>query len=90
MADFDLTAVMHATLILTARMAGPPLLTALVVGVLISLIQAVTQINETTLAFVPKAIALIAVLALTGSAMVTALMDYSHQLFDRIIAIGGA
>jgi flagellar biosynthetic protein FliQ len=90
MADFDLTAVMHATFLLTAHMAGPPLLTALGVGVAVSLLQAVTQINESTLAFVPKAAALVAVFALTGASMVTALLDYSHLLFDRLIAIGGA
>lgn len=90
MADFDLTAVMHATFVLTARLAGPPLLAALAVGVVISLLQAITQINETTLAFVPKAAALVAVLAFSGPSMLTALIEYSHQLFDRLIAIGGA
>ena len=89
MADIDLVALMHATFLLAARLAGPPLLATLAVGVAVSLLQAITQINESTLGFVPKAVVLAAVLALTGAGMVGALEDYTRGVFDRLIAIGG-
>ena len=55
----------------TLKMGGPTLLAALAVGVLMSLVQAVTQINEATLAFVPKAAVIIGDLALTGPFMLS-------------------
>ena len=72
------------------KLAGPPLAVALVVGTVISLIQAVTQINEQPLAFVPKVIAICGALVLLGSFMMAALGDFSRMLFDRIIIGGGA
>jgi flagellar biosynthetic protein FliQ len=54
-----------------------------------SLVQAVTQINEQTLAFVPKVLAICGALLVMGPFMLTTLTDFSHVVFDRIIAIGG-
>lgn len=56
--------------------AAPILGTALVVGLVISLFQALTQINEATLSFVPKLIAAVAVMGLTGPWMLTTLVEY--------------
>lgn len=89
MATPDLAPILHETFVLAARLAAPPLLATLAVGLVVSLLQAVTQINEATLAFVPKAIVLALVLALTGAGMVTALTDYTHRLLDRLVSIGG-
>ncbi len=72
------------------RMGGPPLLAALAVGLVMSLVQAVTQINEPTLAFVPKAAAIVAVLLLLGGSMMAALSDFTRLLFDHMIAVGGS
>ncbi len=82
--------VLRESLLMVLSLAGPPLGAALVVGALISLLQAVTQIQEATLAFVPKAVALGVTLALTAPFMHAALSGYTHRLFDRIIAIGGS
>lgn len=90
MVDFDLAATMHDTFLLAARLAAPPLLTALVVGVIVSMLQAVTQINEQTVAFLPKAAALVLALLLTGTAMQVALQDFARALFDQLIAVGGS
>ncbi len=65
-------------------LAGPLLLTALGVGVLVSLFQAATQINEMTLTFVPKLLALVAVLLLGGSWMLGLLVDYTRRLLQDI------
>ena len=90
MVDFDLAATMHDMFLLAARLAGPPLLAALVVGVAVSMLQAVTQINEQTVVFLPKAAALVLALVLTGTAMQIALTEFTRTLFDKLIAIGGS
>jgi flagellar biosynthetic protein FliQ len=65
-------------------LAAPLLLTALGVGVLVSLFQAATQINEMTLTFVPKLLALVVVLLLGGSWMLGLLVDYTRRLLQDI------
>lgn len=60
----------------------------LVVGLVISLFQAVTQINEATLAFVPKVLAIGVAMLLAGSYMFATLSDYTRALFTRLIEIG--
>lgn len=66
--------------------AAPVLGAVLVVGLLISLFQAVTQINEATLAFVPKLLAAIAVFALAGPWMLAMLVDYVRRTLEAIPA----
>ncbi len=69
---------------LATLLAAPLLLTALVVGVLISLFQAATQINEMTLSFVPKLLAMVLVLLLTGPWMLQLLVDFTRNLIQDI------
>ncbi|MBF0144238.1 MAG: flagellar biosynthesis protein FliQ [Magnetococcales bacterium] len=64
--------------------SAPMLLTALVVGIVISLFQSVTQIQEMTLTFIPKILATFLALSLTMPWMVQTLMDYFRDLFDKI------
>jgi flagellar biosynthesis protein FliQ len=64
--------------------AGPILLAGLVTGVLVSLFQAVTQIQEATLAFIPKLIAIAAVLALLGHWMLGQLVGYTVNLLGNL------
>jgi flagellar biosynthetic protein FliQ len=90
MAEADLGVMMRAAMLVMLKLGGPPLLVALAVGLLVSLLQAITQINEATLAFVPKALALAAVLVLLGPAMMSTLADFTHLVFDRIVAVGGS
>ena len=59
--------------------SAPSLLTVLLVGLVVSILQAATQINEATLSFVPKVVAAVAVLAVTGPWMLTQLVDYIQQ-----------
>ena len=63
---------------------GPPLAAALVVGLLISILQAVTQINEMTLVFVPKITAVFLVLLLMGSWMLEQAVAFGTQSFESI------
>jgi flagellar biosynthetic protein FliQ len=64
--------------------SAPLLLSALVIGVLISLFQAATQINEMTLSFVPKLLVLVVVLLLAGPWMLELLIDFTRALFKDI------
>jgi len=64
--------------------AAPLLLVALVVGLVVSIFQAATQINEATLSFVPKVIASVAVLAVAGPWMMTTLVDYLRGILMTI------
>lgn len=74
---------------LAAKLAAPALITALVVGFAVSLLQSVTQIQEITLSFVPKAIAVALALILAGNWMISELVMTTHELFDRIPALLG-
>ena len=67
--------------------AAPLLLVALVVGLVVSIFQAATQINETTLSFVPKIVAAVVVLAIFGPWMMTTLVEYMRR---TLLAIPGA
>lgn len=68
----------------TLLMAAPALISALVVGLIISIFQAATQINESTLQFVPKLVAMFIVLLLAGPWMLQYLIDYIQRLFGSI------
>ena len=90
MNDADIGMLLRDGMLVMLKVGGPPLLVALVVGLLISLVQAVTQINEATLAFVPKVLALCVALVLLGPFMLTTLTVYTHTLFDHLVAVGGS
>jgi len=68
----------------TLIIAAPMLLTSLVVGLIISIFQAATQLNESTLQFVPKLVAMFMVILLAGPWMIQYLVDYIQQLFNSI------
>ena len=70
-------------------LGAPPLLAVLVIGVMVGVIQAATQINEQTIAFVAKAIALVATLALTGHFLLGQMVSFTTDLFHRIPHIIG-
>ena len=64
--------------------SAPLLLVVLVVGLVVSIFQAATQINEATLSFVPKVVAAVAVLAITGPWMLSTLVDYIQRTLQGI------
>ncbi|ASC68120.1 flagellar biosynthesis protein FliQ [Achromobacter denitrificans] len=65
-------------------MAGPLLLVTLMVGLVISIFQAATQINEMTLSFIPKLLAMCGVLVLLGPWLIGVMVDYIRQLIGQI------
>ena len=64
--------------------AGPPILTAMVVGLIVAVFQALTQIQEMTLTFVPKIVAVLAVLSLTATFIGSHLYIFTEQVYSRI------
>ena len=65
-------------------LSAPLLVAALVIGLLVSIFQAATQINEATLSFIPKLVGTFLVLILAGPWMLQLIVDYIRQLFERI------
>jgi flagellar biosynthetic protein FliQ len=68
----------------TLMLAAPLLLVALITGLVVSAFQAATQINEMTLSFIPKLIAISVALMIAGPWMLKLLISYTHELFDSI------
>jgi flagellar biosynthetic protein FliQ len=82
--DADITDIAVQTMMLAAKVAAPILLTSLLVGFAISLFQAATQIQEPTLSFVPKVIAVSIALLVTGNWTLSELVSFTHQLFAML------
>ena len=72
------------SLTLTALLAAPLLLVTLISGVLVGVLQAATQINEMTLSFIPKLLALVVTLLITGPWMLQLITGYTRTLFTNI------
>lgn len=71
----------------TMMIASPMLLTSLVVGLLVSIFQAATQINESTLSFIPKLFGVFLVLILSGPWVLAIILDYMRLMFSNIPAM---
>ena len=82
-------ALMTGAVLEIVTLAAPVLLTALVVGLVVSILQATTSIQEQTLTFVPKIGAIMLVLALLGGWMFTHLAEYTRRLFEMIPELAG-
>ena len=89
MTETDVMHIAGQALLLAAKLAGPLLLVALVVGVVVSLVQAVFQVQDQTLSIVPKLIGGAVVLTLTGGWMLRITVEFTQQLFDQIPQLVG-
>jgi flagellar biosynthetic protein FliQ len=72
----------HQSLLMVAIISGPVILAALVVGFIVSLMQAITQIQEMTLVFIPKIIAVFAVMAIAGGWMLDQTVAFGQRCFS--------
>ncbi|MGA7779721.1 MAG: flagellar biosynthesis protein FliQ [Paraburkholderia sp.] len=77
-------AMAHQAMYVALLLAAPLLLVALVVGLVVSLFQAATQINEATLSFIPKLLAIAVTLVIAGPWMLTTELDYMRQMLTNI------
>jgi flagellar biosynthetic protein FliQ len=85
----DVGALLREAMVVVLKLGGPPLAMALAVGLVMSLVQAVTQIHEQTLAFVPKVLVIGAALVVLGPFMLVTLTGFAHLVFDQMVAVGG-
>ena len=76
-------------LVVAAKLGAPMLITALVVGFAISVFQSITQIQEVTLSFVPKAVAVALALVISGQWMIAEIVTFTQTLFERIPQLVG-
>ena len=84
MSNVEVLDVMYQTLQLMLKLSLPFLLISMVVGVVIAVFQAATQIHEQTIKFVPKLLSILAVLGILGSSMPAMLQDFMQMVFGMI------
>ncbi len=80
--------ILREAMIVTLIISGPPMAIGLVVGVVISLVQAMTQIQEMTLTFVPKLIVLFVTMIVFMPFMLASISKFTEFIFDKIVAGG--
>ena len=83
----SITDIMQATFVVIIKLAAPILLVSLVIGLIISIFQAATQIHEQTLTFVPKLVAIGIILMVMGPWMIEVLSDNTKYIFDQIVTL---
>lgn len=77
----EITDLMYDLFILAVQLGGPVLIISMIVGIVISILQAATQIHEQTLTFVPKLIVIGIILVIMGSMMLQSLQDFTTRIF---------
>ncbi len=89
MTEAELIDIARDSIFTMMLVSAPPLLTGLAVGLAISILQTVTQIQEMTLTFVPKVILIFASLVVFLPFMLSTMTDYWKMILDKVIAGGG-
>ena len=84
MTDSNVMEIALQTMMVALKLSAPILLTSLVIGFAVSLFQSMTQIQEFTLAFVPKLVGVGIALLISGNWMLHTLVDFTRDLFDRL------
>ncbi len=79
--------VFREALMLAIKLAGPLLLISMIVGLVIAILQAATQVHEQTLTFVPKALTIVILLLLLAPMMITSCTEFVQHIFDIITQI---
>ena len=89
MQELDVAAILHGGMLATFKMCAPLLLAALAAGLVIAIIQAVTQISDSTISYLPKLVATGVSAWVAGPFLFHVLADYMHEMADKIVAVGG-
>lgn len=84
MTNGEVSDLIYQVFILSMKLGGPILIISMIVGIVISILQAATQIHEQTITFVPKLIVIAVLLLITGSTMLNSLQDFTAQIFNSI------
>ena len=81
----DVINIFHEALVLSLKLAGPILIASILIGLVVAIFQAATQIHEQTLTFVPKLLVIAIILLVWGSWMITNLNEFFEMIFKRIM-----
>ncbi len=84
MTNAEVGDLMYDVFVMVVQLAGPLLIISMLVGILISIIQAATQIHEQTITFVPKLLVIGVILVFSGNRMLEMLQDFTAQIFRLI------
>ncbi|WP_122643825.1 flagellar biosynthesis protein FliQ [Luxibacter massiliensis] len=84
MTNGEVLDLMYEVFVMAVQLAGPMLIISMFVGILISIIQAATQIHEQTITFVPKLLVIGLILVFTGGTMLQTLQDFTIRIFELI------
>lgn len=87
MTQGEVLAVCQEAIMVTLRLSAPLLIVSIVLGLIVAIFQAATQIHEQTLTFVPKVLAIALLLILLGSWMMTLFSDFIHRLFEMMLRL---
>ncbi len=80
----EITDLMYQMFVLAVELSGPVLVISMLVGILVSILQAATQIHEQTLTFLPKLVVIGVILVIRGGSMLRELQDFARQVFGLI------
>jgi len=86
MSEENTAALLREALWTTLLLGGPLMAAGLVVGLLVALLQTLTQVNEATLVFVPKILAIFGATLVLAPFMMSVMRDFAHEVFDRLVA----
>ncbi|MCI8830334.1 MAG: flagellar biosynthetic protein FliQ [Lachnospiraceae bacterium] len=84
MSNLEVLDIMYQAFMLALRISLPFLLVSMIVGVVIAIFQAATQINEQTMTFVPKLLAILAMMGIMGSSILVMLQEFTTYMFSLI------
>jgi len=87
MTQGDVIGIMSEAMVVALKMAAPILIVSIAIGLIVAIFQAATQIQEQTLTFVPKILAIALLLFVLGSFMMTTLSEFIVRLFDYMAQI---
>ena len=84
-----IVSLLRSSIIQTLSIAAPVLLTSMLIGLIISIFQAVTSIQDQTLTFVPKIVAILTIIGIFGAWMMNSMANFTSNLFNMIPSITG-
>lgn len=84
MSEADAINLLRDSIIITLKLSAPILIVALVVGLVVSIIQTTTSIQEQTLTFVPKVVSIFATIVIFSAWAIQSLLDYTREIFSMI------
>lgn len=87
MTNGEVSDLMYEVFVLALKLAAPMLVISMLIGLLISIFQAATQIHEQTITFLPKLLVIALILVFTGSNMLVMLQDFTNKIFQLMAAI---